>query len=302
MERASRPPCDGFPLNPALSRATMMTWLLTAFGTVLPLLLCTHVHFVHGDDPTSSLRSRGQQHGPDGIIVHLHIPKTAGAFLRQYMSQSLEARRHRNVPESEFFGYGLGGQGSFLAKSAEVQAQYGAVHGHIGYGMHQQPGWTRGLPRYTTVLRNPVDRIISQFQYEVRSPMGLAFGAKLPAKDSTTLTEGQLFEWFDDMQQHRTNHSVWSAHNNPMTQQLCCFKDDVGRPPFGPPCLNQPVNAETLACAVRNLVSTLLGLTLPGLTRLGRLVLRLLLPAATLSKMMKVAAVVLRGLYYSLVL
>ena len=100
------------------------------------------------------------------ILLHLHIPKTGGAFLRAHMEQSLRDRRQT------LFAYGLRGAGSFLDLAEDAQMLAGGVHGHFGYGMHLRPGWkltNLRRPLYTTVLRDPVERTISQFQVRTTS-------------------------------------------------------------------------------------------------------------------------------------
>ena len=56
----------------------------------------------------------------------------------------------------------------------------------------------------------------------------------------------------------RGNHTIWSAHNNAMTQQLCCATVVEPAAGFGVglglPCAGKLVTAETVACAKRNLV------------------------------------------------
>jgi hypothetical protein len=87
--------------------------------------------------------------------------------------------------------------------------------------------------------------------------MGLAFKAKIPARGQP-LSEAHLFEWLDDMAASgaRPNNTVWSAHNNPMTQQMCCWADDGTRhATLIGLCEGGVVTDEVLHCAVKHLVS-----------------------------------------------
>jgi len=98
------------------------------------------------------------------ILIFLHIPKTAGSTLhgiieRQYPSGVLytpdgvdhvgEARRLRELAESEF-------------------SRIRVVKGHMGFfGWHE---CLQAPTSYVTLLRDPVERIISHYYYVLRSP------------------------------------------------------------------------------------------------------------------------------------
>lgn len=99
-------------------------------------------------------------------IIFLHIPKTAGS--------SLNALLQRNVPVPRIYTIHATTDAdrersvaALCAMSDERKRRIRLVHGHIPYGYH------RCLPqdvRYMTVLREPVDRIISTYYYILRRP------------------------------------------------------------------------------------------------------------------------------------
>ncbi|MFW6116369.1 MAG: sulfotransferase family 2 domain-containing protein [bacterium] len=98
----------------------------------------------------------------EGAIIFLHIPKTAGTTLhriieRQYRSEELYSPGLRE-------GHAVGE----LAKlSQERRAQIRMFRGHLAFGVDKY------LPvssTYMTVLREPIDRVISYYYYIRRTP------------------------------------------------------------------------------------------------------------------------------------
>ena len=96
------------------------------------------------------------------FYVYVHVPKCGGAFMRQFLRTGFASKKEL------MFSYGLGGKQTFLSFDQETQSSFSAVHGHFGYGIHQASGWKLdGLrqPVYLTMLRDPVDRLLSQFPF-----------------------------------------------------------------------------------------------------------------------------------------
>lgn len=96
-------------------------------------------------------------------LIFLHIPKAAGSTLhriiaRQYASDSIYSidglRVHESIAEFKQLPE---------AKRSEIKV----LKGHMRFGLHEY------LPQpstYITILRDPVERIISHYYYVLRSP------------------------------------------------------------------------------------------------------------------------------------
>lgn len=92
------------------------------------------------------------------LIIFAHLPKTAGitveAVLRsQYGTDKiflLTRQRNKRIRE-------------YAKLPAHQKAKFQLIRGHIGYGIHQ----TLGEPNcvYFTILRHPIDRIISHYYF-----------------------------------------------------------------------------------------------------------------------------------------
>jgi hypothetical protein len=93
---------------------------------------------------------------PDHTLVFLHIPKTAGISLREIL---LAAR----APHQTFrINHPIDDQARLQRQSDYFKQHLGLVEGHLYYGIHHI------LPRpsiYLTMLRHPVDRILSYYSF-----------------------------------------------------------------------------------------------------------------------------------------
>lgn len=94
--------------------------------------------------------------------IFLHIPKTAGTTLlhildRQYAPETIHS----------FGGDAHASVAQFRAMESESRAKIRLLRGHMAYGLHQC------LPDpvvYFTILRNPAARVISYYNYILRTP------------------------------------------------------------------------------------------------------------------------------------
>jgi hypothetical protein len=92
-------------------------------------------------------------------VIFLHIPKNAGTSLRRIVE-----RFYRK--EDMYFIYtgdhGYSDKNAFLSLSNQEKKKIRIIYGHVSFGLHES------LPQsfeYMTMLRDPVDRMISLFMH-----------------------------------------------------------------------------------------------------------------------------------------
>jgi hypothetical protein len=111
---------------------------------------------------------------PESLLVLLHIPKTAGMTLQKILQyhygdafQGAGKPRGRHAPPHQRTPNVFSRFEHADTRLREIAAKPGvrAVSGHITFGLHDR------LPpdaRYITILRDPVERTLSQYYFHVR--------------------------------------------------------------------------------------------------------------------------------------
>jgi Sulfotransferase family len=124
-----------------------------------------------------SIQQRGEAHtlgdrlsAPD-VLIHLHIPKTGGTSLNSMIQHGF---RDDEISDTMFNGTKLNGLGlapyelckkRFSSYAPDQFDRIRYVTGHLPMGLH------RALPRpakYFTIIRHPVDRVISDFFFRIQ--------------------------------------------------------------------------------------------------------------------------------------
>jgi hypothetical protein len=97
-------------------------------------------------------------------VIFLHIRKTAGRCLdTEILRREYAPEEHFNIDVQDFKAR----VATLRSLPEEAKRRIRLVEGHIGFGFHQL------LPQqaaYVTLLRDPVDRVLSLYYYTRRSP------------------------------------------------------------------------------------------------------------------------------------
>jgi hypothetical protein len=92
--------------------------------------------------------------------IFLHIPKTAGTTLNHIME--------RHYPPHQIFSFGpVDGVEAFTQLPLEQRHAFRLVRGHMAFGLH---AYVRPPYRYFTMLRKPVERVISYYYFMLERP------------------------------------------------------------------------------------------------------------------------------------
>ena len=97
--------------------------------------------------------------------MNVHIPKTAGSTFQTILSQVYDPYRHCSVYPSWW-------EAKDLIQSIDWKSPLLAISGHFPYGLHRDPEASLLMHeqvRYTTFLRDPVDRVVSHYNYLMNS-------------------------------------------------------------------------------------------------------------------------------------
>lgn len=99
------------------------------------------------------------------IPIFVHIPKTAGSTLRSIL------RKQYSVDEICF-----GNNEEMIEKLTSLKeeeiARIKCLHGHFHYGIHQYI--QKKQPLYYTMLRDPVEHVISEYYFILRKPNNMS--------------------------------------------------------------------------------------------------------------------------------
>jgi hypothetical protein len=124
-------------------------------------------------------------------IIFVHIPKSGGTTLSSVIGN--------NYPPEKI--YTLAGtrqaMKDFMLIPASVMGNYDCVLGHMGFGFHR---FFAEDAKYITILRNPINRLVSLYSYILRTPHHYLFDA--------LTASGMSFDEFIDS---RVNHELYNG-------------------------------------------------------------------------------------------
>lgn len=91
-------------------------------------------------------------------LIFLHIPKTAGTTFNRVLEAQYPVARTFTVNGH----FAEASVARFKALPEERRAQFRLVKGHFAFGLHE---WLPQPATYITILRDPVDRVVSTYYY-----------------------------------------------------------------------------------------------------------------------------------------
>jgi len=96
----------------------------------------------------------------DKKILFLHIPKAAGQTFYKILGRTGYFYNLGSDPEKRI--------DEFISLASDSRNQYAGIEGHMGYGLHK---YFNEESTYITFMRDPVDRVISFYNYIICNPM-----------------------------------------------------------------------------------------------------------------------------------
>jgi hypothetical protein len=113
----------------------------------------------------------------DRALLFLHIPKAAGTTLHSVVERQFAPRATFTISGSD----SPGGIKEFIALSPEQREKIRLVKGHMPYGLHE---FLSVPATYITMLRDPVDRVISHYYFVLKTPAHYMHGEVTRARMS----------------------------------------------------------------------------------------------------------------------
>jgi hypothetical protein len=115
------------------------------------------------DRRSNSIQTEAEQdNGNPAPVIFLHIPKTAGTTLHDILD--------RQYPPEEVHSFGADAHASvaqYKSLDEESRNKIRLLRGHMAFGLHE---YMPNVAGYFTILRDPVSRVISYYNFIRRTP------------------------------------------------------------------------------------------------------------------------------------
>lgn len=105
-------------------------------------------------------------HNNSKTVIYIHIPKAAGTTLSQVVARQYNPQEifYINIELSPSEKRSIH---AFRALPDRVKANFHYIWGHIPFGLHM---WLAQSATYITMLRNPLDRVVSYYYHALHHP------------------------------------------------------------------------------------------------------------------------------------
>jgi len=97
------------------------------------------------------------------LLIFVHLPKTAGTTVAFVLG-----RQYGNKKTLNLYHWRFKRIRAYLRRSSQEKSSIQLVRGHIGYGIHRKLKETDF--KYFTILRNPIDRVVSHYFFHKNNP------------------------------------------------------------------------------------------------------------------------------------